>query len=102
MNWFVVGDDRLRAEPGSKPKRPLRLHLRFERQTLRRLPVTRAIVFTIRSYLSPLETIDGRPRLQRGLLLALESMSADERAYHGNHEPAEKAQQYLHEALPST
>lgn len=99
MNWFVVGDDRLRAEPGSRPRRPVDVHLRFERQTLRRLPVTGAVVFTIRTYLAPLAALDGRRDLQRGLLRALDTMAPAERDYHGNHEPAELAVDHLRAAL---
>lgn len=101
MNWFVVGSDRLRSEPGHHLEGPIRLHLRFERQTLSRLEVTGAIVFTIRSYISPISTIDDRPELLRGLLRALETMSDLERAYHGNLEPAEQAKAYLRTRLCS-
>ena len=38
-----------------------RLWLRVERQTLRRLPATGAVVFTIRTYQTPLRTCAGRP-----------------------------------------
>jgi len=99
MNWFVVGSDRLRSEPGHPLEGPIRLHLRFERQTLRRLPETGGVVFTIRSYISPIEAIDDRPRLQRGLLRALETMSDLERSYHGNLAPAELAKDYLRSKL---
>ncbi len=99
MNWFVVGDDRLRAEPGTRPEGPLRLHLRFERQTLRRLPLTKAIVFGIGTYLAPIESLDGRPHLQAGLLRALDTMPTAEREYHGNHDPAIHAADQLRAAL---
>lgn len=99
MNWFVVGSDKLRSEPGHPLDGPICLHLRFERQTLRRLPKTGAVVFTIRSYISPIETIDGRPELQTGLLRALDTMSDAERTYHGNNAPAELAKDYLRSKL---
>lgn len=38
-----------------------RIHFRCERQTLRRLPRTRAIVFTIRTYLLPVAEISQEP-----------------------------------------
>ena len=89
----------MRSEPGHPLDGPIRLHLRFERQTLRKLPETGAIVFTIRSYISPIEAIDDRPALQRGLLHALETMSVAERQYHGNLEPAEMAKVHLQARL---
>ena len=38
-----------------------RLHLRVERQTLSRLPKSNAVLFTIRTYMDPLSTFEGRP-----------------------------------------
>jgi len=98
-NWFVVGDGAMRIDPGRVVEPPYSLHLRFERQTLRRLPRTGAVVFTIRSYVTPLTDIDDRPVLQRGLLRALETMSTEERDYHGSHEPARLAAEYLRNRL---
>jgi len=98
-NWFVVGDGAMRIEPGHVVEPPYSLHLRFERQTLRRLPKTGAVVFTIRSYLTPLIDIDDRPDLQHGLLRALETMSTEERDYHGSHEPARLAAEHLRNRL---
>ena len=90
-NWFVVGDAGLRRQPSHRVEPPFDIHLRFERQTLRRLPGTGAIVFTIRTYLTPLSEIRGRSDIELGLLVALESMSPDERDYHGNHGPARRS-----------
>jgi hypothetical protein len=49
-------EDMLAAGPRPAPPKPLpeRMRLRVERQTLRRLPRSGAIVFTIRVYLTPL------------------------------------------------
>jgi heme-dependent oxidative N-demethylase alpha subunit-like protein len=46
----------LRAGPRPEPPKPIpdRMRLRVERQTLRRLPRSGAIVFTIRVYMTPL------------------------------------------------
>lgn len=62
-------------EPGGRfipPKNravptPEMVRLRAERQTLRRLPITGAIVFTIRTYMTPLEEL-GRERQVPGRL----------------------------------
>lgn len=49
-------EDSLGASPRPAPPKPLpeRMRLRVERQTLRRLPRSGAIVFTIRVYMTPL------------------------------------------------
>jgi hypothetical protein len=51
-----------------------KLFLRIERQTLRRLPVTGAIVFTIKTHIDPLRSIGERPDLMRGLRNAVAAM----------------------------
>lgn len=57
--------------------------LRIERQTLRRLPGTGAIVFTIRTYIHPLlEAID-TPESSRLLLETLKQLPAEVAAYKG-------------------
>lgn len=38
-----------------------RVSLRVEYQTLRRLPATRAIAFTVRSYVDPLQSLEAAP-----------------------------------------
>ena len=48
-------EDMLGKAPAAPPEpRPERMRLRVERQTLRRLPRSGAIVFTIRVYMTPL------------------------------------------------
>ena len=53
-------EDTLGASPRPAPPRPLpeRMRLRVERQTLRRLPRSGAIVFTIRVYMTPLAELE--------------------------------------------
>jgi hypothetical protein len=58
-----------------------KLWLRVERQTLRRLPVTGAIVFTIKTHIDPLKVISERPDLMRGLRSAVAAMPDDMSAY---------------------
>ncbi len=86
LNWSVIDDGALFQPTGhgrtdALPVEPTALYLRVERQTLRRLPETRAILFTIRTYLRPLPhavvaTVD-RHRLAD----ALAAMPNDVRAY---------------------
>lgn len=68
-NWFVVASDALRYLPQDDPAERFAhvtsanagetLFVRSERQTLRRLPETGAILFTIGIYRTPLGTLDG-------------------------------------------
>ncbi|MET0440015.1 MAG: DUF3445 domain-containing protein [Devosia sp.] len=68
-NWSLYGDSRLFHPDVSGPDKPRfgtgdradSVHLRIERQTLRKLPETGAIVFTIRISLVDLDTFAGLP-----------------------------------------
>lgn len=53
------------------------IHLRVERQTLRALPRTRAVVFTIRSYHHPLAAFGHRPDVLARLASSLRRMPKD-------------------------
>jgi hypothetical protein len=57
------------------------LHLRVERQTLRRLPQTGAALFTIRVWLAPLEALAGDPARLAAFARAWADAPADFRAY---------------------
>ena len=57
------------------------LFVRTERQTLRRLPATGAILFTIKVYLDPLCSLAAQPRLAADLKSAIESLTPQQRAY---------------------
>ncbi|MGV3491642.1 MAG: heme-dependent oxidative N-demethylase family protein [Devosia sp.] len=65
-NWSLYGDDVLRhtgeAIPGTRRfgtgERADPVFLRVERQTLRRLPMSGDIVFTVRIHVDPLETLE--------------------------------------------
>lgn len=52
-----AAERRVPREPGEG-----RFYLRVERQTLRRLPKTRAVAFGIKTYVSPIETLDAAAR----------------------------------------
>jgi hypothetical protein len=68
-NWFVVASDALRYLPQGDPHARFAhvtaenagetLFVRSERQTLRRLPETGAVLFTIGVYRTPLGALDG-------------------------------------------
>jgi hypothetical protein len=59
------------------------LYLRVERQSLRRLPQTRAVVFTIRVYVHPLVPVLQQPALRDGLVNAVRQLSPRQRHYKG-------------------
>ncbi|MFS8586440.1 MAG: DUF3445 domain-containing protein [Acidimicrobiia bacterium] len=90
-NWLVHVDDRLYApEPAPLPDPPLtaadagdRLWLRSEYQTLRRLPRSGAIVFTIRTQQAPLRVVAARPDLRARMAEAVRSWSDELVAYKG-------------------
>jgi hypothetical protein len=57
------------------------LWLRSERQTLRRMPRTGMILFTVRTYLTNLDTLVKEPRVPGRLLSALNGMDSKIAAY---------------------
>ena len=63
FNWTLQADPGLfHPAPGKAPEDASSpLYYRVERQTLVRLPQTGAVVFTIRVFLHPLETLGARP-----------------------------------------
>jgi hypothetical protein len=88
-NWFVSPTDELHLpvfppglvipdmiEPDGTP-----MWIRSERQTLRRLPRTDAILFTIRVQLAPLGALRDRLDLAVRMLTAVRSWDAQKRAY---------------------
>lgn len=96
-NWSVVADDRL-YQPGDEAAITIqdpdniesRCFLRTERQTLRRLPNTRAVLFTIRVKLELLSGLRADTEVLTDLANALAQLSEDERRYKALHhlEPA--------------
>jgi hypothetical protein len=54
-----------------------RLFLRVERETFRRFPETRCVLFTLRTYVRPLSHLAGRPDDARRLAEALRAMPPD-------------------------
>jgi hypothetical protein len=80
-------DTFVHAHPKHLPSRPTPtpadLRLRSERQTLRRLPRSGAILFTIRTYLTPLEDLGREPGVPGRLASALRGWSKDVGIYKG-------------------
>ncbi len=94
FNWSFKGSDALampvskhRAEDPFRPVRPIGENfLRVERQTLRRLPETGAIIFTVKIYADPLTVIARHPEaraIASAMLKQLEGLTVEERAYKG-------------------
>ena len=93
-NWSVYGDPELfhpsthetgegRFGPGPVAKN---VYMRLERQTLRKLPESGDILFTIRIYIDPLtalETIPEGAKLAADIADQVKALSQSERAYKG-------------------
>jgi hypothetical protein len=91
-NWNLVDDGELcqayLPEPGRRLEcRPSNVadlvHLRVERQTLRRLPVTGAIAFGIGVDQQPLRALEAEPEVLGRLLEAIRALPAQTFAYKG-------------------
>lgn len=65
------------ALPRPDPWGPEHLWIRSERQTLRRLPETGAVLFTIRVQLAPLPAVRAHPQVAARLLDAIDEWPAD-------------------------
>lgn len=58
-----------------------KLWIRVERQTLRRLPQSRNILFTIRTYVSSLSLLETNPSAAKGLAAAIQQVSPEMQRY---------------------
>lgn len=87
-NWSIH-DDPVYFLPDPTPPRavdpPYGLWLRSERQTLRRLPRTGAVLFTIRTQQVPLAQVAERPDVAQRMAIAIAAWSPELRAYKGSH-----------------
>lgn len=91
VNWNVhetpelfqlAGTGRTEPDPTITPANAgARLWLRLERQTLRRLPATGAVLFTIRTYVRPIADFRARPAVARDLAGAIRAMPPETVAY---------------------
>ncbi len=91
VNWSLVGTAALhlppeacgRARDVSAERAGGQLWLRVERQTLRRLPDSGAVVFGIRTYVEPLANVTATPAIAQALALRIREMPAATAAYKG-------------------
>ena len=89
LNWTVLDNDELHL-PSPSARRALELPkdlggltFRVERQTLIRLPLSNAIVFTIRNYTAPLRVLLDRPGHVAALKDTLETVTSEVADYKG-------------------
>ena len=91
-NWSLFSDAALYHPEASHPVGPRfganaeNAVLRIERQTLRRLPLSGDIVFTIRIYVDPLSALGRHPEgpdIAKALIGQLNAMSEEQAAYKG-------------------
>jgi hypothetical protein len=76
---------------------PQTLRLRMERQTLRRLPRSGVVVFTIRTYLVPVEELAREPGVAARFASAVRSWPDGIKEYKGESRYSEALLQYLDE-----
>ncbi len=107
LGWGVLDtDDPYQAVDGTAvqpPKIPSvgdpttgdRLFLRVERETLRKFPITGAVLFTIRTYIRPLSHLVTRPEEARRLADALAALPDDVADYKRVVELSESARHWL-------
>lgn len=92
-NWSLYGDDMLHHPEGSNAGRRFgagevaeHVFLRLERQTLRKLPDSDAILFTIRIYIDPLDALQSHadgPVLARALSEQIMALDEQQLTYKG-------------------
>jgi hypothetical protein len=91
-NWNVVDSPDLYLRQSPHPQEEIdaritpedagtRLWIRSERQSLRKLPKSGSVLFTIRTYVRSLSVLEGFPALARGLRRALEKIPPEMRQY---------------------
>ncbi len=78
-DWYTPIDGTAAPRPGAPD--PDRMFLRVERETLRRFPDTGCILFTIRTYVTPILTACSTSEAIERLASAIESLPDDVRVY---------------------
>ena len=87
FNWSIYDDPKLFQPVHSKPfvefkeSKPSKLFLRVERQTIRKLPVYGTVLFTIRVYVDPIESILNDEHTLTSLKMAVENLSVPMKKY---------------------
>lgn len=72
-----------------------RLYFRSERQSLRRLPKSGAVIFTVRTYFMPITKLCEEPYIPRRLLDGIQSWTGDVEEYKGYHKFKDVLEPYL-------
>ncbi|ODV61459.1 heme-dependent oxidative N-demethylase family protein ASCRUDRAFT_18594, partial [Ascoidea rubescens DSM 1968] len=87
LGWsFSIGDESGEAVgwyTAKEAKDVKDIYFRSERQSLRRLPKSGAIVFTVRTYFLPITQMGNEPYVPRRLLDGINSWTEDVQAYRG-------------------
>ncbi len=105
LNWSVVDDGTLFQPTGhgravGPSVSPTELFFRLERQTLRRLQRSGAILFTIRTYMRPLPSAIVAQQDRDRLAAAIEAMPQDVRTYKSLSAFAEETIAWLRSVVP--
>jgi hypothetical protein len=97
-DWYTPLDGT--AAPRPAACRPEQIFLRVERETLRRFPKTNCVLFTIRTYVTPLPSMSDDPDVFKRLAASVELMPPSVRDYKDVTEIADGVIDYLREAAP--
>ena len=87
LGWGILdtadGYTPLDGTAAPRPQHPTidDLHVRVERETLRRFPRTNAVLFTIRTYVSPLTSVIADPDDRAAIAAVVDAMPDDVRGY---------------------
>lgn len=87
LGWGILdtadGYAPLDGTAAPRPERPTMddLHVRVERETLRRFPRTDAVLFTIRTYVTPLRSVIADPEDRAAIGRVVDAMPDDVRGY---------------------
>lgn len=78
-DWYTPVDGT--AAPRPAEPAPDELFLRVERETLRRMPMTHCVVFTIRTYVTAIPDVAADPEVARRLADSIDALPDDVRGY---------------------
>ena len=87
FNWSIYDNPKLFQPVNSKPNvkftetEASKLFMRVERQTIRKLPLSDSVLFTIRVYVDPILSLLEDKRLLESLQLALENLTDPMKKY---------------------
>lgn len=99
-DWYTPVDGTAAPRPVDPP--PEGLFLRVERETLRRFPATKCVLFTIRTYVTPVTNVAADPEVARRLASSLESLPENVRDYKDLRTTADALTVWLRGRIPRT